>query len=235
MSAAETQAEAKPAKKRFDLKYWMLALLVLAAMTFNVTERLLLDADEADISLDRLIVKANRITNPDPGDVFVFNHRTNRFVESKFCQLQIFTTPEPVTDQLKVSNLWGSSLNAALASVENYIPKMISGMATVDQAEHGWTYAKLHRNQIRAPMEPECLESVVAAVLDPMLTPFVVDAIYRVETSDGDSEWVRFANPLILDPATCGGQCPAPADLVQIVDADRFTRLKAQWGIVHFE
>lgn len=222
-------------EKKVDFKFWTITGLVVAVLAFNLAERLVLDADEEDISYARLIIPANRVTDPHPGDVFVFSHQNNAFVESKFCSLQYFESPEPVSDNLKASNVWGSSVNATIASVGDYVGEKITGLARVDHAERQWTYQKTHRKEVQAPMEAACLQTVVAAAFNPDLTPFVVDAIYQVEDAEGQSKWVRFANPLMLDPESCDGGCPEKKNLEEIVQADAITRFKAKWGIVRIQ
>jgi hypothetical protein len=234
MTAASSH-EGEKKQKRVDYKFWTIAGLVSAVLVFNLAERLVLDADEEDISYARLIVPANRVTDPHPGDVFVFNHQNNAFVESKFCSLQYFEEPQPVADNLKASNVWGSSVNATIDSIGDYVGEKITGLARVDHAERQWTYSKTHREEVQAPMEAACLQTVVAVAFNPDLTPFVVDAIYQVEYAAGSSKWVRFANPLMLDPESCEGGCPQPKALQDIVQADAMTRFKAKWGIVRIQ
>ncbi len=234
MTAAD-KAESGKARRKIDYKFWTIAGLVLAVLGFNVAGRMVLDADEADISYARLIVPANWVTNPQPGDVFVFNHENDAFVESKFCSLQIFKEPHSTTEQLRASNIWGSSVNDTLETVGGYVPEKIAGLATVANAETKWTYQKTHRAQVQAPMEAACLQTVAAAAFNPNLTPFVVDAIYQVDDADGQKKWVRFANPLMLDPDSCQAGCPTPKRLREIVQADAMTRFKAAWGIVRIE
>ncbi|MBW4707677.1 hypothetical protein KX928_07745 [Roseobacter sp. YSTF-M11] len=226
------QAEKSKLSERIDYKFWTIAIMVLTVLVFNVTERVLLDADEADISYARLIVPANKISNPLPGDVFVFNHQNERFEDSRFCSLQTFS-PElpPIEDRLSASNLWGSSVNDTLATVGDYVPQKIASWVTVQSPEKSWTYFKRHRTAVNAPMEPSCLQTVVAASTNPNLTPFVVDSIYEVQDTTGQAKWVRFANPLMIDPATCS-DCPQPKTLRDIVQVDPFTRLKAKLNIV---
>lgn len=233
MSAASNE-EGKKAR-RIDYKFWVIATLILSVLGFNIVESLVLDADEADISYARLIVPANRVTDPKPGDVFVFNHQNDSFVESKFCSLQVFEDPQPITEHLRASNVWGSSVNDTLNSVGEYVPQKIAGFATVANAEMNWTYKKTHRLEVRAPMEAACLQTVVATAFNPDLTPFVVDAIYQVDDGDGQKTWVRFANPLMLDPDSCESGCPKPKRLQEIVQADAITKFKAAWGIVRID
>ncbi|SFT80234.1 hypothetical protein [Sedimentitalea nanhaiensis] len=232
-SSSPPQTATSP--RKVDYKFWTIAVLIVSGLGFNVIERLVLDADEADISYARLIVPANRVTDPHPGDIFVFNHENDAFVESKFCSLQYFEEPQPISEHLTASNLWGSSVNDTIASMADYVPNKISGLARVDNAEKTWTYSKTHRKEVRAPMEAACLQTVVATAFNPNLTPFVVDAIYQVDDAVGQSKWVRFANPLMLDPASCQDGCPQPKRLKEIVQADAITRFKAAWGIVRIE
>ncbi|MGC3936358.1 hypothetical protein ACOTTU_00980 [Roseobacter sp. EG26] len=231
MTALDTDDKPKPAKS-VDYKFWTMTALVLTVLAFNVTESVLLDADEADISYARLIVPANRISDPYPGDVFVYSHKNEKFEDSKFCSLQSFSADRPpIEDRLSASNIWGSSLNETLATVGEYVPKKIASWVTVKSPEKKWTYFKQHRTAVNAPMDPACLQTVVAASTNPDLTPFVVDSIYEVQDTNGQSKWVRFANPLMIDPATCS-DCPQPKTLHDIVQADAFTRLKAKLNIV---
>ncbi len=230
-------AQEKPVelRRKTDFKFWTIAGLVSAVLGFNVAERLLLDADEADISYARLVIPANLVTNPSPGDVFVFNHDSNLFVESRFCALQIFGEAEPVTDTIKASNIWGVSVNATIIAVSDYFGKKITDFARVENAEREWHVKKIPRQNVRAPLQEECLAPVLEAVENPKLTPFVVDAVYTVEDHDGQKEWVRFANPIMLDPASCQGGCPELRTLRDIVQANALTQFKLRYGIVHVQ
>lgn len=229
-AAASDETDKK--RRKLDYKFWTLATLGGAVLAFNVAERLLLDADVSDISYARLIIPGNLVTNPRPGDVFVFNHENDAFNESRFCSLQLPDPSEPVVDRLKASNIWGSSVNDTLASMEDYIGAKIAGLARVENAEQQWTYSRMHRVEVHAPMEAACLQTVVAAALNPTLTPFVVDSVYQVDDASGTEAWVRFADPLMLEPDSCDGECPKAKQLPEIVGADWFTRFKANWGIV---
>ncbi|MDW4499458.1 hypothetical protein R5H30_15810 [Sulfitobacter sp. D35] len=220
--------------RQFDYKFWTIVSLVLLAFGYNVAKELVLDADDADISYDRLFVSSTRVIDPHPGDVFIYNHADSAFVPSKVCSLQIFGAPPAATQGLRASNVWGSSVNATLASVGGYVGDKITGLATVKNAERHWTYSWTHRPQVRAPMEEDCFEDVKTAALKSGVTPFVVDAVYRVDNAGGTSSWVRFANPLILDPSTCE-TCPKPVSLRDVVRGDRITRFKANWGLVRVE
>lgn len=231
MTAAASEAGGKK-RRKLDYKFWTLATLGGAVLAFNLAERLFLDADVNDISYARLIIPGNFVTNPKPGDVFVFNHDNNAFNESRFCSLQQPQPSEPVVDRLMASNLWGSSVNDTLASMEDYIGAKLAGLARVENAERHWTYSRMHRDEVLAPMEAACLQTVVAAALNPTLTPFVVDSVYQVDDADGTKNWVRFANPLMLEPDSCQGGCPQAKQLPDIVAPDWVTRFKADWGIV---
>ncbi|MFK7881977.1 hypothetical protein [Roseobacter sp.] len=227
------ETEAKPKKSRkFDFKFWTIAGMVAAVLAFNVAETLVLDADEDDIGYARLIVPANRISDPNPGDVYVFNHENNDFVESRICSLQVFKGAfVPVEAKLSASNVWGTGVNKTMASMGDWVGEKITGFATVESPKREWTYSKTHRPAVDAPMDPACLQTVVAIAANVTLTPFVVDSIYEVRDADSESKWVRFANPLMIDPETCS-ECPQPKTLRDIVQADAFTRMKVDWNIV---
>ncbi|WP_299738383.1 hypothetical protein [uncultured Roseobacter sp.] len=230
--SAETTEE-KPKKRwKFDYKFWTIASMVGVVLAFNVVETLVLDADEDDIGYARLIVQANRVSNPNPGDVYVFNHEINDFVESKVCSLQQFSTNfVAVEDKLSAHNVLGTRVNKTMASVSEWVGEKITGFAKVESPEREWVYSKTHRPAVNAPMDPACLQTVVAVAANITLTPFVVDSIYEVRDAESESRWVRFANPLMIDPGTCT-ECPQPKTLRDIVHADAFTRMKVDWNIV---
>lgn len=235
MTHAAEETESKR-KRRTDFKFWTLAGLVAAVLGFNVAERLVLDADETDISYARLIIPANRVIDPSPGDVFVFNHKHNAFVVSRFCALQVFgEAAEPTPATIRAWNLWGVSVNDTIASVGDYVGEKITNLARVENAERHWQISKHARQEVRAPMQENCLLAVVDAVKDPNLTPFIVDAVYRVEGADGTRDWVRFASPIILSSDACGGTCPASKSLTDIIKADPVTRFKSRLRIVQIQ
>lgn len=226
------EAAEKPAKtKKIDLKFWTIAGMIAAVLGFNIAETLVLDADEDDIGYARMIIPDTRVSDPLPGDVYVFNHDINDFVESKICSLQTFRKVAPVEAKLSASNVWGTGVNKTMESVGGWVGDKIIGLAKVDSPQREWTYLKTHRPAVQAPMNPACLQTVVAMAANTSLTPFVVDSIYEVHGSESTSKWVRFANPLMIDPTSCT-ECPQPKTVRDIIQADPFTRIKVDWNIV---
>ncbi|WP_187429951.1 hypothetical protein ROLI_025760 [Roseobacter fucihabitans] len=222
----------KPVKsKKIDLKFWTIAGMIAAVLGFNIAETLVLDADEDDIGYARMIIPDTRVSNPLPGDVYVFNHDINDFVESKICSLQTYATVAPVEAKLSASNIWGAGVNKTMDSVGGWVGEKIIGLAKVDSPQKDWSYSKTHRPAVNAPMNPACLQTVVAMAANISLTPFVVDSIYEVHGGENVSKWVRFANPLMIDPSSCT-QCPQPKTVRDIIGADAFTRMKVDWNIV---
>lgn len=233
VQADAIEAAAAPPRKR--RRYWILGSIFLGCLCFGLAERYLLDADSEDISYAKLVVKSNAVADPKPGQVYVFDHRDNRFVESMLCSLQILEVSQS-TDKLRAANVWGGSLNGAIDAVSDYVPQKIIGLMQVERAELEWVFTKEHRPSILSPMEAECQATVVTHVESPDYTPFIVDAVYTVEHAGDVTKWVSFAPPLMTKSGPCAG-CPEPMKVRDVVGAyvGRFTRMKVDNNIVHVQ
>ncbi|MCV6586299.1 MAG: hypothetical protein OIF47_12245 [Marinibacterium sp.] len=228
--APPADSAAAPPRKR--MRYWILAALFVGCLCFALAERYILDADTHDISYAKLVLKSNAVADPKPGQVYVFDHHNNRFVETMLCSLQILVANQS-SDRLRASNIWGGSLNGAIEAVSDYVPQKIASLMHVEKAELEWVFTKEHRPRISAPMESDCLAIVVTHVQSPDYTPFIVDAVYTVEHAGDVTKWVSFAPPLLMEPGHCV-DCPEPMRVRDVIGAyvGRFTRIKVDNNIV---
>lgn len=229
MTETVSQAAARPERK--GTARWLLAAGVVALGLGLHLSKSLLDADDHDIRYSQLLVPAKWLSDPKPGDVFVFNHATDRFVTSRLCRLQASTDVPVEAGFLKALNHWGEATNAAIGWASDYLPARLQPMLRVEKPGHEWQYEKAHRVSITAPMEAPCLKDVIQTVEKPHLTSFIVDVVYTVESAENVTKFVGFANPVLLANNSCG-QCPQPMLVSDLVEANTFTRFKRKWGIV---
>jgi hypothetical protein len=219
-----------------DYRFLFLTGLVLLLLGFNVVEHLLLDADEADMRYERQVINGSKVSDPKPGHVYAFDHKQDKFVESKVCALQRLTSDSPKEEfKLIALNIWGDSVNSTVTSVGDWVGEKIANIVRVDRPNGEWVFVKHFRSSVRAELDPSCLDEVVRLVKNQYLTPFIVDTVY-VDWSDPalPRRWVGFAQPILLDESTCP-DCPEPFAIRDIVEADAFTRFKVDRNIVRIE
>lgn len=220
---------------KLSFKYWAIVGMVCLVLGFELAESLVLDADEADLRYQRLVVDADRFNQPEPGNAYIFNHSIGDFRPTMVCALQTVEEelrPTPAT--FSASNVWGSGLNSAVEVVGGYLGEKIIGFVTVAQPRAEWVYSKTHLPKINVPFDMDCLEKVMETAAKPNFTVFIVDTVYwRSDQDDDQPAVVRLDDPILLE--SCSGNCPKPISIRNVVRADRFARFKGDYRIVHIE